>query len=296
MRCLLVATVLLLAGAGPGAAQGDAPIGLRVSTSALYESNLDHATAPRAAFGGVVALGIRLQDRDRRPRVTLDAETALHRYSAPTRFERASLAAEGGLALALARGVTWETALSLSLRGSSEDRDLNNQYQARERLELRLARGTAARVAASVRLKRYPEAGAAGRNALNRYAEVEILQRLQDGGRLTLSARLETNAAAASRYDYRRVTWGLELESAPGRWQQLELDVTYRVQHYTDRQVEDGDALRRDYRLSPELRWTLRPWPSTAVTFAYDFENRSSNDPDEGYDAHRLSLGVRRWW
>lgn len=296
MRSLRLVAGLLLAAAGTTSAQDRAPVRFRISTSALYESNLEHAALPRAAYGGVAALGVCMQDRDRRPRITLDVETALHRYSTATRFERASLAAEGGLSLGVANWLTWETELSVSLRGSSEDRDLNNQFQARERLELRLARGTALRLTGSARLKRYPERGAAGRNATNRYAEAEFLQRLQGGGRLAIGARLEANAAAAARYRYDRITWGLELESAPGRWQQLELDLAYRVQRYTTRRVEDRSVLRRDYRLNPAVRWTIRPWSTAEVTLAYDYENRTSNDPDEAYEAHRLSLGVTRWW
>jgi len=296
MRSLLVTTALLLAGGGSAMAQASTPIRLRVSTAALYESNLDHSATPRGAYGGVAALGIRLQDRARRPRLTIDAETALHRYSAATRFDRASATVEGDLALDLVRGFTWATAVSASLRGSSEDRDLNNQYRVRERLELRLAEGTSVRLTGSVRLKRYPEPGASGRNATNRYAEAELVQRLQAGGRITLGARLEANAATAARYRYDRVTWGLALESAPGRWQQVEFGLAYRVQRYTDRPVEGRTQLRRDYRVNPELRWTLRPWASTEVTLAYDFENRTSNDPEESYDAHRLSLGVTQWW
>jgi hypothetical protein len=296
MRTLRLVTGLLLAAAGPTTAQDRALVRFRVSTSALYESNLEHAALPRAAYGGVAALGVRMQDRDRRPRFTLDVETALHRYSTATRFERASLATDGGVTLGVANWLTWETELSVSLRGSSEDRDLNNQFQVRERLELRLARGTALRLTGSARLKRYPERGAAGRNATNRYAEAEFLQRLQGGGRLAIGARLEGNAAAAARYRYDRVTWGLELESAPDRWQRLELDLAYRVQRYTTRLVEDRSVLRRDYRLNPAVRWSVRPWSTAEITLAYDYENRSSNDPDEAYDAHRLSLGVTQWW
>ncbi len=296
MRSLLVVTAWLLAGGGSAMAQASPPIQLRVSTVALYESNLAHSATPHGAYGGVAAVGIRVQDRVRRPRLTLDAETAVHRYSTATRFARTSATVEGDLALGLARGFTWGTAVSASLRGSSEDRDVNNQYRVRQRLDLRLAEGTTIRLTGSVRLKRYPEPGAAGRNATNRYAEAELLQRLQAGGRITLGARLETNAAAAARYRYERVTWGLALESAPGRWQQLELDLAYRVQRYSDRTVEGRTELRRDFRLNPELRWMVRPWDSAEITLAYDFENRTSNDPDESYDAHRLTLGVSQRW
>lgn len=296
MRSLLVALGLVSLAGSTAAGQERAPITLRVSTSALFESNLPHATAARPAYGGVASVGVSLQDRDRRPRLKLDYETALHRYSTATPFQRTSHAATGEVALGLAPWLSWESRLGMSLRGSSEDRELNNQYQAKQRLEMSLARGSAVRLSGSVRLKRYPEPNSAGRDATNRYLEAEVLQRLVDGGRLTLGMRLEENDAKEARYGYRRTTWSMELASAQGGWQQLQVGLAYRVQRYSSRRVKDRDVLRRDYRLNPEVRWTVRPGVRSEITLGYDYENRSSNDPGQGYEAHRLSLGVTRWW
>ena len=296
MRSLSLAAGLALA--LPLAAQQPAPrpLQLHFTTAGVYESNLERDEAPRPAVGGILALGVDLTERRRHPHFRISYEAALHRYSVPTRYQRTSHWASVLTLLRPAGGVSLETEAGLRLRGGAEDRDLNDEYALAEELEVRLARATAVRLTGTLRAKRPGPGLSPGRQAVARGLGVEVRQRLEAGGRFTLGARVEQNEADSARYRYARTTWEFGLESAPGRWQQVELEVAFRDQRYRSRRVDDRQALRHDYRLTPGLAWRVRPWSGFEMRLAYEYEHRSSNDPEAEYAAHQLGLSLTQTW
>lgn len=282
----------------PLAAQQAGPplLRLHVSTAGLYESNLEHGDRAAPAVGGIVAAGFELEDRGPRTRFTASYEAALHRYTVRTPYARTSHRADAAIAIRAGRRLAFETGGSVRLRGGAEDRDLNNEYTVAEQLDLRLDQSMGLRLRGQLRVRRAGPSVSPDRNALARGVELALRHRLGTGGRLTLGARIEENAAAAARYDYTRLTWALDLESAPDGWQQVELGLRYRDQRYHARRVEDRGVRRRDGRVTPSLAWQVRPWSGFELRLAYEYERRWSNDPAEGYVAHQVGLTLTQSW
>lgn len=299
MRHALLALALcapgLSAQAPTGSTEGE--VAFYIRTAGLFDSNLDHDPEARSAYGGVLAAGFSARDRAVRPRAQVTYEVAAHRYSVPSRLERVSHHGEVAFTARPSRALAFSTEAEVSLRGSSEDRDVGNEFTGREQLELRLSRALAVRLTGAFRLRQYPDSQDIGRDARNRYAEVELRQRFGSGARVTLGGKLERNHADLARNTYDRTTWALGFETAPARRAQLALELTYRIQRYPDRLVDVGsrEEPRRDRRLEPEAALTVRPWRSLDVTLGYGLELRRSNDPDKVYDAHVVSLVLTRW-
>jgi hypothetical protein len=293
-----LATGLLLFGTGPLGGQTAPPLDaeLLVRTGGVWESNLDHELHPRPAYGGFAALGLEVRDDAARPTVSLDYEVALHRYTVPTRWDRTSQ--RGGVELALRLGGHWVWRLDggLSLQGSSDDRDLGNEYRGATGLAAKPAPGLTIELGGALRFKRYPDDSS--RNATNRYAEVELKQRVGGGVRLAMGGRLEANAARSARNSYRRATWAFGLRLRPGAADAIEAQLKLRQQRYPARRVEVNgrQVQRRDTRLNPVLAWTHRLRENLEVSLSYEFEARRSNDPDKGFEAHALSLVLTRRW
>ncbi len=294
---LLLLLTLPAASAGQAPATG-AEVRFYVRTSGLFDSNLDHESDGQRAFGGMAALGLSARDGRDRPTLEVAYEVAAHRYSAPTRLQRLSHHGEFGLNLRPARWLTLRSMAEVGLRGSSEDRDLSNEYSVDQRAEFRFTRGTALRLTGAWRLRQYPDSQDVGRGATGRYAEAELRQRLPGGGRLSLGARLERNDAESSRYDYGRTTWSVDVETAPGRVTQLAIELKFRDQRYRSRRVGAGSRQERrhDWRLQPSIAGTVRPWRTFDLTAGYGFETRRSNDAGKAFSAHLVSLVLTRWW
>jgi hypothetical protein len=223
-------------------------------------------------------------------------QVALHRYSVPSQWDRVSHQGDMTLTIRPARWLAWQSAGEISIRGSADDRDLSDVYQAGQAISLRLARGSEVDLGASWRLRRYGDG--AGRDATNRYVEAEFKQRMQRFGRMTMGARYETNRADSTRYRYHRLTYSLGFSTPSEAPNSVEFGLKYRDQRYDSRRVEvDGrHPRRRDYRLTPSIGYTRRLGQSLEVALGYEYEVRSSNDASKEYSAHQVGLSVTRRW
>ena len=276
------------------AAQADWTMLLR--TAGVYESNIDHDAVAVPAYGGILGAGLAYRNRAVRPTFEAAYEVALHRFAEATPWDRVSHQGELGLEIRPADWWSLRTEGEITLRGSSEDRDLGDQYEVGQRLELRPARGTAVRLTGLLRLKRYPEAHE--RNAHNRAVDLELRQRLVSGSRLTLRGRLEANVARAPRYGYQRQTYEIELATRPWSRDELGLGLTFRSQRYRERLVEGprGDRPRQDYRVEPAVEWIHRFHEGLTMVVQYELEQRSSNDADKEYSAQQVRVEFIRTW
>lgn len=295
-RALLAGLAIL----GPTPLVSQAPAApdaeLLVRTGGIWESNLDREAHPRQAYGGIVALGLELRDRPARPAVSLEYEIALHRYTTPSRWDRTSHHGRLDLDIRLGPGASWLLDGEFALDGSSEDRDLGNEYRGGTGIALRPASGFTVELAGAVRVKRYPTDST--RNATNPYLDLELKQRVSRGVRLAMGGRLEANVAWSARNSYRRATVEIGVRALPGGRDVVEAGVKLRRQRYSARrvEVEGRQAARRDTRLGPAVSWTHRFRQRLEISLGYEFEGRRSNDPAKAYDAHTISVVVTRRW
>ncbi|MEZ4457294.1 MAG: hypothetical protein R2882_12225 [Gemmatimonadales bacterium] len=269
--------------------------GYRLRTAMLMDSNLEHDETPDRAWGGVLGMGFEFQSSRARPVLSLRYEVAGHQYSIPAQWNRVSQAGAARLALRPTRRLTLETDAEVTLKGSSEDRDLGNQYLARQTIAWRPWRRTTIEAAAALRLRRYEDN--LDRNGTNRYVRLELGQRLGRAVEVKASWRGERNESDGPRYRYDRHTGEVELETGlpAGR---LTLGGRLRRQEYRERFVEElpGQPRRLDRRYQGTATWEVWPWRSFGIVMEYQYEGRRSNDPDKAFVAHQVGLSFERVW
>ena len=262
----------------------------------VYESNIDHSSEALSSVGLVPALHLRLRDRPQDTRFTFDYVLARHAYSNTERWDRTSHLFSLAYEVEPVNDLTSETEAEVSFRGSSEDRDLANQYQVRQTFEAKLSRMHRVEMYGTLRYKTIPldpEGNAFKPNMGLRYQ-----QRWRGGVRWEIGARWETNREAQERGNYTRTTYVAELRvpmfAGPDY---VELEVRRRSKLYTARFAEDenGDVTgqpRQDRKWSVGLAWRHTFTTHVIGRFGVEVERRTSNDPDKPYVASALLIGL----
>lgn len=296
MRSLPRVLLVLVLGAQPLLAQEPSPVSVYLTTTGMYDSNIEHDATNQDTYGGAVGLGIGFQRSGGRHAVEAQYEVAGHRYSTSERWNRVSQQFEGAYTLRATRWLRLRAGIEASIKGNSEDRDLGNQYAFKPRLELRPTGSTAIRFTGAYRLKQ--DESDPEKDADNTYLAVDLRQRYPAGGEMTLGVRRESNLSRGLDDRYRRVLYSLELSSPTLAHDVLAFSLNFRAQRYRYRTVvvEGRTLLRRDHRVTAGLEYTHRFGFSTDVTLGYEFEARGSNDQRKEYVAHLMSFAVRRRW
>jgi hypothetical protein len=267
--------------------------------SAAYESNLEHDDTDVRSFGVAPSLAFHFQDRAEKPLVSIDYEVASNRYTNSERFDRVSHYLSAELERRLSRRWSVEGDVELSLRGSSEDRDVSNQYLATGRVAYRLTPATQIEPFVGYRIRRYPIEDV-GQNAVNPFAGLRLKQRFEGDRRLVLGYRYDLNRSEDPRYRYIRRTWDVSYETPfPSESDRITLDAAYKTRTYLDRLVEVGDVRvpRHDSGW-----WVLdanreRPLGrGFRLGLHYRFETRGSNDPEKTFAAHQAGCSIRYRW
>ena len=286
--------IVVLAAPSPPPAAADAQSGrwsIEAGQASVYDSNIDHEAEPRADYGLVLMGAAGWQNRLSKPSLIFRYEAALHRYHASPKWDRLSHQLEAGFEKRVSKRWTSDTRAEVSLKGSSEDRELSNQYGILQQVDFRVARGLELRAFGLARLKRFP-APDEGRDSTNAYGGLALRGRL-GGARLELASRYETNAARDEVRDYDRWVHAVELATPLGRGNALDVGVKLYDQLYPYREVKDGPAegdLRLDRRWVVGAAWLHRFRDDLAVEVGYKYEDRASNEPGKGYVAHQAAV------
>jgi hypothetical protein len=258
-----------------------------------YDSNIDQNDANLQAFGVVLGGGLRYVDDPRDPSVTVQYETGIHRYSGTDRWDRISHYVRAQASQDLVGRLKGDLIGEISLKGTTEEREMSNQFNVIPRLNLRLDKRHRVRVVGAWRERRYDDVD---RNARNRYIGAEFTRKDSDDHELTVEARIERNDAQGSRYQWNRISYGAEYLWPLGKWGRLEFDVRYRQVRYAERTVEidDEDVLRRDNRWTPAIVWRHDVTPLTELRLGFQRESRDSNDPRRDFGANQFIFGLTR--
>jgi hypothetical protein len=263
---------------------------LEVAYASVLDTNIDHAADARRDYGVVFMGGAAWQNHASRPSLAFRYEAAIHQYLDSPQWDRISQRADGVFEKKLAKRWTTETTAEVSLKGSSEDRELSNQYSILEQLDYRIVRALELRLFGLARLKRYP-APDEGRDATNTYAGAALRSRL-GRARFEIGSRYENNDARDPVRDYKRWVHAAEMAFA-GRRDLLDLGVKLYDQHYPFRIVDEGpaeDELREDLRVVAAASWQHRFRDELGLEVAYRYERRTSNEPDKGFNAHQVGV------
>jgi hypothetical protein len=122
-------------------------------------------------------------------------------------------------------------------------------------------------------------------------------RRLGENRSWEIGYRYEMNRAQEQRQRYIRSTYITAFTTPLSERDQLSLQAKHKRQLYARLIKVDGVRVPRyDQRWNWAASWTRTVSPNLAMTLDYEFEKRSSNDPDKRFNAHFLGLTFRYNW
>lgn len=272
---------------------------LSLALSSVFDSNIDHDEGSLDSFGLVPSAGLHYRDNVEKPSLEADYEVGLHRYTKTNTYDRVSQDLTVTYRRQLGRKFQARTTGEVSLKGSSEDRDVNNQYVFEQQMQYRFNPNSKVRAFAAYRVKRYPIIDK-GKNAIDPYFGVRFDQTLRGDRAWGLMYRYDKNRSEDPKDRY--VRW------------------TYGAQYYTPLFTEHHDRLTFELRYAPRLyarqvkvaavrvprsdhRWVFdvlyeRPLTQgVQMGWNYRLEKRNSNDPDKNFNSHLFGVAFAfHWW
>jgi hypothetical protein len=285
---------------GRGRTRAVAPVGrlnVELGVASLYDTNIEHREDGVAAFGVVTSGDLQYRSRWRELSYWLEGGLALHSYTATERYDRLSKVASARAELPLARALRAGMLVQLALAGTSEDRVVNDQLAISPRVVHTFGAGGLARLYAALRFRRSQDGEHMG---TNRYLALYL--RSADGDRpyADLTARYEVNRPDldVNRFDrwLGEIGYSVPVDDAT----RLGLDLQVSTRRYDRRPLdEELDAppgtVRRDVRWSPGITLT-REISDLTLGLEYEFDTRTSNDPDKSFRSHSLRLETAYRW
>lgn len=268
---------------------------LFASLATGFDSNINQDPDGTSSFGFVSSMGFHFQNSVDKPSFEVEYEAGLHRFTNTDKWNRVSHSLSASYKRHLFGRWYARTIGELTLRGSSEDRELNNQYLLGQQFEYRPTATIRLIGFAAYRLKRDPVEQ--GKNAIDPYIGAKFVQRLRGDRRWEIGYRYDHNRSQDPRNRYVRWTYRAKYETPMFERDRLTFEASYRPQLYA-RTVRVGDirVTRHDVRWSFTALWE-RPL-NEAVTFRmfYRFEKRLSNGPDRGYTEQQPGLSLTYRW
>ena len=264
-----------------------------MSLASVFDTNITHDERQVSAFGLVPSVGFHFRDNAEKPSFEVDYDVALHRYTNTDEFNRVSHSFTAVYRKQLAKRLYSKTTTEISLKGSSEDRDVNNNYVVEQQLQYRFVSNTRLAGFAAYRMKRYPLLDADS-NAIDSHAGVKLEQRFRDDRRLEFTYRYDHNRAWDPRNNYFRRTYSLEFETPLSikRHDALSAEFRYAPRTYQTRLTKvDGIRVpRHDDRWVFDVVYERLIGSNMVMAFEYEFETRYSNDPDKKFTSNAFAL------
>ena len=272
------------------------PFAISSFVTSVYDSNIGRDRADLESYGLIAGSSGRYQSSRLHPGLAATYTIAKHSYTRGEEWNRVSQDLNVVASRSLTRRLTLETVGEVTLKGSSEDRDVSDQYTFLPRLNYRLRTSQRVRLYGAYRVRRYVVT--TERNAANRYAGLEFRQNVGKSGQWETGYRFETNSAREERRSYTRRTYATQYTQRVWDRDQIVGELKYRTQRYNKRAVRvDSVAVpRMDHRFQPSLTVIHQLSQRVGLELDYDFENRTSNDPRRGYHDHLFTLSSRYNW
>lgn len=270
-------------------------VSAEVQFTSVFDSNIDQDDEPVSSYGLVPGGRLIVKSSHTNPILSAAYGIARHDYSNSERWTRTSHIAELAFEPMSSGMLRPQTSGQISIRGSSEDRDISNEYRVDQEIEFRFSRNQRVIFYGAAVWKKVPESPID--DAFKPRTGVVLQQRGEDGRRWELDIRREWNEEQETRGEYDR--WKIETSYRfpVSRSIQARAQVEYRIKSYRDRfvEIEEEDYLRKDNRLTIGASAVSEIFRNVSLQLGYRFETRNSNDPGKLFSAHlvMLTLGYR---
>lgn len=269
------------------------------SLSSEFDSNIDDDEESVNSFGIVPSAGVHFQNNVEKPSFEADYEVALHRYTNTDKYDLVSHNFHTSYRLQLTRKLQARTTGEVSIRGSSEDHDVNNQYVLEEQLQYRLNSDNRLRFFAAYRVKRYPLEDV-GKNAIDPYIGVRFDRKLKGGRGWEIMYRYDKNRSQDPKDRYVRRMYSAQFHTPlfKGRGDLLTLETRYSPRLYARQVKVDGERVpRNDKRWGFDVLYERPLRDNVQMGLKYSFDTRNSNDPEKNFSSHIFGVTFGfKWW
>jgi len=259
--------------------------GLRLLLMSGYDSNIDHNQIYLQSPGLVPGLRLDFRSSVESPWLELSYSIGQHQWFDAERWNRTSHLFRTQLQPRLRGRFRVKTTGELSLKGTTEDRDLSDQIQIGQEVEFRFTRYQRLNITGIYRKKSFEDST---RNAIKPYIELSLEQRFKNDRHWETAVRYEFNDAPETRRDYKRWTFILGYELPLGNSFELDLEAKHRRKLYDDRdvEIEGDDYLRRDFKWHFNASLVKKFSRKLEAELSYAYELNDSLDPDKEWKAH----------
>jgi hypothetical protein len=264
----------------------------------VYDSNIDHDPEPRRSYGTVTRLGAGVQSARARPALMARYDFELHRFTNTEEWNRSrhDLLVELGPSLPTSPPIRLRFAAWMRIGSRTEDRQLANEIIVKPQIEVRTTPTHVLMLYASRNTRRVATAGVTRRDTVQ-WAGLGYFFWWHGGG-LRVDGRYEGNGSERERNRYTGWTGASWMRVPVGQSYSVTAELAYNRRRYPRRFVDEAlTVARADQRWSYAVALTSRlnggRWD---VGVEYELDDNRSNDPDRGYQAHRVEFKVRRRW
>ncbi len=264
--------------------------------STSFDTNLEHDPVGVKAFGFVPSITAGYQMRSSNQRLRFIYSFAAPRYTIDTDLNRFGNYFAASYRYSIGKW-SFETDGEVSLKGTSEDRETNDQYILTETIGYRFDKKTRLNVYGAYRIRRFPTEDA-DRNAVNPMLGFKFARQLSKKIDWDFGYRFDENRAVNPRQNYTRSTYKTNLSVQLTKGDLIETELSFRPRRYKDRLVEVGNSevLRRDKKWSFDILWKHNFTQRFGFEAGYLFEKQTSNDPDKLYRNHQLVFSFFYHW
>ena len=273
-----------------------------LTTSGRFDSNINHDQDDIDDYGFVGGIGVYFRNKAKNPNFEFEYEIGRQEYKNTSRWDRTSHSLRAWSENKLGKKWISTTRGEISLKGSTEDRELTNRYSVSQFFQYRLNNKNRFNIGGAYRLKRDDDDKR--RDSTNPYLEAGYERRFSKGRRkLEFSYRYEENHARNERFDYIRRTYAAKYVTPLLKIGHLDLEARFRPQtnaRLVRIELPNGKKInvpRRDKRwiYSADYRYPLSR--TLELGLIYKYEQRNSNDPDRNFKAHAAVVVLTyRWW
>jgi hypothetical protein len=262
-----------------------------MSLSNLFDGNINHDLEPIRSYGIVPAAEVVFASSSE-PAFAWGYEIASNRYTGTDEWDRISHSMYSVWSYRLGSRLRFETRGAASWKGSSEDRELANEFGASQRVAFRITSSTRVAVTGAYRYKQYPDEPET--TGPSPYIATKLDRKLSDGRRLTVGYKYQSRLSQSVRDRYRRSAYTVDYAFPLSRPdERITIEAEYRPQRYERLIKVAGErVLRRDQRFISGAAYE-RPLNdrATARWFA-GLETRNSNDPDKHFMAPSFGMSI----
>ena len=262
-----------------------------MSLSNLYDGNINHDVEPIKSYGIVPAAEVVFESSSE-PAFAFGYEIASNRYTGTDEWDRISHSMYSVWSYRLGSRLRFETQGSASWKGSSEDRELANEFGASQRMAFKITSSTRVAVTGAYRYKQYPDEPET--TGPSPYVAAKLDRKFADGRRLTVGYKYQARLSQSVRDRYRRSAYAVDYSFALSRPdERIMIGAEYRPQRYERLiKVAGQQMLRMDQRFLGGAAYERALNDRAMARWFAGIETRNSNDPDKRFVAPSFGMSI----